>query len=61
MRLFNSFQITVLFALLPFIIQWVSEASFRGHNAAFWALVVTYVVAFGYTVAAWCEFMGDWK
>lgn len=36
MKIFNSFQITVLFAILPFIIQWCSEATFKGHSAAFW-------------------------
>lgn len=61
MRLFNSFQITVLFSLLPFITQWVSEATFRGHDAAFWALIVAYIVSFGFNVAAWWDFMDGRK
>ncbi len=57
MKVFNSFQITVLFAVLPFIIQWTSEAQFKGHDAAFWALIVAYVISFGFNVAAWIDFM----
>lgn len=57
MFLFNAFQITILFAVLPFMVQWVSEAQFKGHGAAFRALVIAYVVSFGFNVAAWYDFM----
>ena len=57
MFLFNAFQIVILFAGLPFAIQWVSEAQFKGHNTAFWVLIIAYLVSFGFTVAAWYEFM----
>lgn len=57
MFLFNAVQITVLFSIMPFAIQWVSEASFRGAGAAFWVLIAAYLVSFGFTVAAWYEFM----
>lgn len=61
MFLFNAFQITVLFAVMPFMIQWVSDASFKGHSAAFWVLIIAYLVSFGFTVAAWYEFMDKKK
>lgn len=57
MFLFNAIQITALFALLPFAVQWVSEATFKGAGAAFWVLIAGYLVSFGFTVAAWYEFM----
>lgn len=57
MFLFNAIQITVVFSLMPFFIQWVSDATFKGAGAAFWILIATYVVGFGFTVAAWYEFM----
>lgn len=34
MRIFNSIQIVVLFAALPFIISWTSSAGFVGAGAA---------------------------
>ncbi len=57
MYLFNAIQIVLLFAGLPFAIQWVSDASFAGHGAAFWVLIISYLISFGFTVAAWYEFM----
>lgn len=34
MRVFNSIQLVVLFAVLPFLISWTSTASFVGAGAA---------------------------
>lgn len=47
MNLFNSFQIVGAFVAWPFLVQWLSEASFRGASVAFYAACALYVVAFG--------------
>lgn len=46
LRAFNSFQAVLAFALAPFGISWLSEASFRGAGVAFWVVCVAYVVGF---------------
>ena len=46
MRTFNSIQITVLFAIYPFVANWVRTAEFYGHAVLFWVLVVGYVFSF---------------
>ena len=51
MKLFNSFQIVTAFVAWPFLISWISEASFRGAGVAFYAACALYVVAFGAMVA----------
>jgi hypothetical protein len=45
-RLFNSMQITGLFAGFPFLLSWISDATFRYSGAAFWAALAAYVVSF---------------
>lgn len=47
MRLFNSFQITAAFVAWPFLINWLTEAAFRGAGVAFFAACALYIVAFG--------------
>ena len=44
--IFNSFQIVLLFACAPFIIQYVNTAEFSGHAILFWTLLVGYLVGF---------------
>ena len=46
MRLFNSFQITGLFAGFPFLLAWVADADFKYAGAAFWAALAAYLVSF---------------
>ena len=46
MRLFNAFQIVAAFVAWPFLIHWLSDASFRGAPVAFYASCALYVVAF---------------
>lgn len=46
MRIFNSIQLTVLFAIYPFVANWVKDAAFYGHTVLFWVLVVGYVFSF---------------
>jgi len=46
LKAFNSFQLVTAFALAPFGIQWLSNATFSGAPAAFWVGIVAYVVSF---------------
>lgn len=46
MRTFNAFQITAAFVAWPYLIQYLSDASFRGASVAFWSSCAFYVVAF---------------
>lgn len=50
MRLFNSFQITLLLACWPFIIGWLKTNPFQYSNSLFWIAVIAYVVHFGINV-----------
>lgn len=45
MRLFNSFQLVAVFAVLPFVVSWLSESTMKYANAAFWAVLIVYVLA----------------
>lgn len=53
MKLFNAFQLAVLFAAWPFILQWVEKSNFGGAAALWYLAVVAYVVHFCFSVAAW--------
>jgi len=46
MKAFNAFQITALFAIGPIVIDYVSDASFRGAGPLFYAACVTYGIGF---------------
>lgn len=46
MRLFNSFQIVAAFVTWPYLINWLTDASFRGASVAFYSACALYVVAF---------------
>ena len=46
MRGFNSVQIVLLFALMPFLMSWVLSATFYAHTVVFWIMVVAYVISF---------------
>lgn len=46
LRVFNSFQLVCAFSSGPLLIQWLSEAEFRGSGVAFWVSVVAYTVGF---------------
>ena len=50
MRTFNAFQIVAAFLGWPFLIQYLSDATFRGNSVAFYASAAFYVVAFFYMV-----------
>lgn len=47
MRLFNSFQLVGLFAGTPFLLAWLSTATFPYAAAAFWTAIAAYVIQFG--------------
>jgi hypothetical protein len=59
MRVFNAFQITAMFAGLPFFTSWLSEQTFRGAGVAFWASIAAYAVAFAFMVGFTYEAIGD--
>lgn len=52
MRFFNALQCVILYAILPFVLSWVSEETFKGASAAFWVGVAIYVVATFYLIWA---------
>jgi hypothetical protein len=52
MKVFNSFQIVGAFVGWPFLISWLSDATFRGAGIAFYSACAFYVVAFFAMVAA---------
>jgi hypothetical protein len=45
-KVFNSFQIVAAFVAWPFLISWLTDATFRGSQVAFYAACALYVVAF---------------
>lgn len=45
-KVFNSFQITALFAAMPFLVGWLWTATFSGAAALTWVAIVAYVVFF---------------
>lgn len=52
MRLFNSMQITAAFVAWPFLISWLSDATFRGAEVALYAACALYIVGFFAMTAA---------
>jgi hypothetical protein len=52
MRLFNSFQITAAFVGWPYLVSWLSDATFRGAPIAFYSAGALYVVAFFFMTAS---------
>jgi hypothetical protein len=52
MSIFNAFQLVLLFAVGPFIIEYVKDASFYAHAVLFWVLITAYVISFGAMVGA---------
>lgn len=51
LKAFNSFQIVAAFVAWPFLISWLSTASFQGATAAFYAACALYCIAFGFMIA----------
>ena len=45
-KAFNSFQMVAGFAIIPFILSWVADQTFRGAGIAFWVGCVVYFVSF---------------
>lgn len=45
-KVFNSFQITALFAGWPFLVGWLWKATFQGAAALAWVSVIAYIVFF---------------
>jgi hypothetical protein len=51
-RVFNAFQITALFAGMPFLVGWLWNASFSGATPLAWVSTVAYVIFFFLMVGA---------
>jgi hypothetical protein len=51
LKIFNSFQIVAAFVAWPFLISYLSGATFQGATAAFYAACALYVIAFAAMVA----------
>lgn len=59
LRAFNSFQIVAAFVAWPFLISYLSGATFQGAGAAFYGACALYVVAFGVMVACVANTLED--
>ena len=59
-KVFNSFQITVLFAASPFILEWVRNAEFYAANVVFWVGCAAYVVFMGIMTAVVANSVDEW-
>jgi ABC-type nitrate/sulfonate/bicarbonate transport system permease component len=46
MKLFNVFQLVTAFAIAPFVISWINEATFTGATIAFWVACIAYFVSY---------------
>jgi len=61
MRIFNSFQIVAAFVAWPYLVAWLSDATFRGAGAAFYGSCALYVVAVIMMVASTYDSIGkEW-
>jgi hypothetical protein len=49
---FNAFQIVAAFVAWPFLVAWLSDATFKGAGVAFFAACALYVVAFAFMVSS---------
>lgn len=52
MKAFNSIQLVAFFAGTPFLISWLSEATFKFSSAAMWGASLGYVALFLFIWAA---------
>lgn len=57
MRVFNAFQVVVLFIAMPWIIGWLKTASFTCSEAVFYVACAVYVIGFVMMVACVSEAM----
>ena len=51
MKIFNSFQLTILFSVFPFIIGWLAKGPFPYSTAVFWIAIAAYIFHFMVMVA----------
>jgi len=61
LRVFNAFQITTLFASMPYLIAWLYGNPFPFSLAAFYTAIVAYIVLYIWHIAALADTFGDWK
>ena len=58
MKFFNCFQLVSLFAVAPFLINWLSKQSFDGSSALFYLCCCIYTVMF-FCITAFVNFGTD--
>ncbi len=61
MRIFNAFQIVVLFAIMPFLIAWLPTQEFPCSKALYYVAFVVYLIGFILTCAAWVRLLEETK
>jgi uncharacterized SAM-binding protein YcdF (DUF218 family) len=49
-RYFNAFQLVILFACFPFIINWLHKGTFVGSYPLMWVAIAAYVIEFIFLV-----------
>lgn len=59
MKVFNAFQITAMFVAWPYLINWLSDACFRGASVVFYSACAAYVVGFIAMCVAVHQQLGD--
>lgn len=59
MRVFNGFQLMLLFSASPWLITYVKDAPFYAHTVLFWVLIVGYIVGFGVLTGLVAENLKD--
>lgn len=59
MKAFNSFQIVTLFAVLPYIIEWLHRRPFDYSGAVFWLSIVVYAILYIVSIAAMISLVED--
>ena len=52
MKTFNAFQMVCLFAIIPFVLSWLSIQTFAGAGIAWWVGCSIYTVSFFLMTAA---------
>lgn len=51
MKIFNAFQLMLIFAVAPFLITYCKDATFYAHAVITWVLISAYLTGFGVLTA----------
>lgn len=60
MHIFNAFQMVGSFVAWPFLIAWLNNAQFQGHQFAFFSACAFYAVGFCFMVGAVASALSNW-